>query len=63
MFSCVKVYKKSKTELGEYHESGKGASINADRYSEKLELNVDCVSFPKFLYQPLSYQKTVQCVT
>ena len=27
--------------LGECHESGEGASINADRYSEKLGLNVD----------------------
>ena len=27
--------------LGECHESGEGASINADRYSEKLGFNVD----------------------
>ena len=27
--------------MGECHESGEGASINADRYSEKLGLNVD----------------------
>ena len=27
--------------MGECHESGEGASLNADRYSEKLGLNVD----------------------